>query len=69
MAGNLQSPRKRALEIGTDAGKFHRDIPYDYQGGHPQGGPGMPSGSYDDAADSAKPTISPSVHEPHKPIR
>lgn len=36
MAGDLRSPRKRALEIGTEGGKFHKDLPYDPQAGTPQ---------------------------------
>ena len=43
MAGNLRSPRKRALEIGTSADKFPADLPYDYQGGHPSNA-GYPAG-------------------------
>ncbi len=35
MAGDLRSPRKRALEIGTDPAGFTGDVPYDTQGGHP----------------------------------
>jgi hypothetical protein len=36
MAGNLRSPRKRALEIGTASGGFPTDIPYDPSQGVPQ---------------------------------
>lgn len=33
--GNLRSPRKRALEIGTTAVGFPPEIHYDPHGGHP----------------------------------
>ena len=35
MAGNLRSPRKRALEIGTNPAGFGDAVDYDVQGGHP----------------------------------
>ena len=70
MAGNLRTPRSRALEIGTESGKFHQDLAYDYAGGHPTGGPGMPKGTYSQSVEeAAHPVESPSVFDPHKPIK
>ena len=46
MAGNLNSPRKRALEIGTDPKGFHGDVKVD-SGGVPAGHPSH--GEYHDA--------------------
>jgi len=40
--GNLRSPRKRALDVGTTPGGFVPEIPYNPQGGHPIT-PDMPS--------------------------
>lgn len=49
MAGDLNSSRKRALEIGTDKGGFPADAPYDHQGGYPKSAPAQ-GGSYKDQA-------------------
>jgi len=39
--GGLRSSRNRALEIGTDAGGFPDDLPYDHTGGFPTSSPGQ----------------------------
>lgn len=44
MAGNLRSPRKRALEIGTDGGQFPPETPHDAAAGVPTSDAG---GTYD----------------------
>ena len=49
MAGNLRSPRKRALEIGTDSSKFEDAGDYDTNAGVPTSHPGH-GGTYDQSA-------------------
>lgn len=54
MAGNLRSPRKRALEIGTDKSKFPDEVPYDHAAGAPSANSG---GTYADPTEGGdKPT-------------
>lgn len=53
MAGNLRSPRKRALEIGTDKGKFSSSD-YDPAAGVPTSHPAH-GGTYADNAEGARP--------------
>lgn len=52
MAGNLTTPRKRALEIGTDKGNFPADVPYDTGAGVPSSDSG---GTYSDPVEHATP--------------
>lgn len=66
MAGNLRSPRKRALEIGVDKSKLVPDPDYDYQGGFPNGTPGQ-GGSYSDPA--SPPNGQTPGHNPKNPIK
>lgn len=66
MAGDLRSPRKRALEIGTDGSKFV-DTDYDSQGGFPRGTPGQ-GGVYSDSADQA-PSTGPSPSNQPNPTK
>jgi hypothetical protein len=49
VAGNLRSPRKRALEIGTNPQGFGDQTAYNPQGGYPNTA-GMPSGTYKEQA-------------------
>lgn len=49
--GTTRSPRKRALEIGTDSSKFHEDLPYDHAGGAPVEHSG---GTYADPTDGGE---------------
>ena len=58
--GKLRTPRKRALEIGTDSGKFVPELPYCPQGGHPIT-PDMPSDMHE--------TESPAVGGSGQPIQ
>ena len=68
MAGNLRSPRKRALEIGTDASKFPEDVKYDHNGGFPSATPGQ-GGEYKDNAEGAMPKTGPTPHDVSKPTK
>ena len=52
MAGNLRSPRKRALEIGTASGGFPTDVPYDTDAGAPAADV---SGTYSDPVGDISP--------------
>ena len=59
MAGTTGTPRKRALEIGTDKSKFPDDVPYDNVAGVPQSESGGP---YSDTVEPQKP--GPGVPDP-----
>ena len=52
MAGNLTTPRKRALEIGTDKGNFPADVPYDIDAGVPSSDSG---GTYSEPVGDVRP--------------
>jgi hypothetical protein len=67
MAGNLRSPRKRALEIGTDKSKFSDAGDYDSQAGLPTSHPAH-GGTYSDPCDSVKPNPGPSPVQGPKPV-
>lgn len=67
MAGNLNSPRKRALEIGTDASKFSSSD-YDPAAGVPTSHPAH-GGTYKDPCESSRPTTGPSPVQGPKPIK
>lgn len=66
MAGNLRSPRKRAVEIGTDASKFSSSD-YDSAAGCPTSHPAH-GGTYADPCDSVKPNPGPKPVQGPKPL-
>ena len=57
--GDLRSPRKRALEIGTDPARFHTDLPQDHAGGFPIGTPGQGGSSRESVTGAPPPPSSP----------
>ncbi len=66
MAGNLRSPRKRALEIGTDKSKFGT-TDYDSAAGVPTSHPAH-GGTYADPCDASRAITGPKPVEGPKPI-
>jgi hypothetical protein len=67
MAGNLRSPRKRALEIGTDPSKFS-DSDYDSAAGVPNSHPAH-GGVYKDPCEPSLPSTGPKPVQGPKPIK